>query len=73
MTLIFSEQLDKITWVKGRIRSCWFLRIFTYTDDVLMSAPQLLELGERLLKLNAKKPANADSPLDSITLYKFNI
>ena len=38
-----------------------------------MSAPQLLELGERLLKLNAKKPANADSPLDPITLYKFNI
>ena len=26
--------------VKGRIRSCGFLRIFTYTDDGLMSAPQ---------------------------------
>ncbi len=29
------EKKYKDIWVKGRIRSCRFLRIFTYTDDGL--------------------------------------
>ena len=62
----------KFMWIMDRIRSCGFLCIFTYTDEVLFQV-KVGQCPHCVLKLplqgletreNTKKPATSDSSLD---------
>ena len=61
--------LNKIFWVKGRRRSCRFLRIFTYTDQELFQ----VRLGLKSVPQGQKiSPAGLEPPAESRKRRKSN-
>ncbi len=68
--LIFDFVFEgKKLWVKGRIRSSWFLRIFKYMDDGLfyirLDYVRVNQKQEKNYYENTKKPATIDSFIDT--------